>query len=454
MKNNKIVILLFLILFGQTGCEEYLDVKPNKDIVILKDLKDYQALLDAIPRGMNDMPSMQVLMADNVLIDDINFNAFRSTEERNAYMWNEQIFEIDTDTEWSGCYGQVFYANLVLEGLEEFIPADDFEKQEKDRIRGNALFHRASNFFVLLDRYAQPYDPSTAATLPGIPLRTVADVNARFPRATIAEGYDFIINDLSNSLDLLPDVPDYKTRASRSAVLGLLARIYLTQGEYEMAFQYAGEALQINDDLMVFADLDPSATYPVHEFNEEVVFYNQLMTFSFFSARTATINPELYNSYDSDDLRKVIFFDENSDGSVTFKGHYTGNYSGFGGLATDELYLIMAESLVRIGEVEEGLSYLNDLLETRFASGTYIPYQTVDQNDALEIVLEERRKELVFRGLRWSDLRRLNKETDFQVTMQRTIEGVEYTLAPGDPRYTLQIPPDELRLGGLQPNPR
>lgn len=64
----------------------------------------------------------------------------------------------------------------------------------------------------------------------------------------------------------------------------------------------------------------------------------------------------------------------------------------------------------------------------------------MNNNELLHKIILERRKELVFRGLRWTDLRRLNKETEFAITLRRTVKGMEYVLPPNDPRYTQQIP--------------
>jgi len=73
--------------------------------------------------------------------------------------------------------------------------------------------------------------------------------------------------------------------------------------------------------------------------------------------------------------------------------------------------------------------------------------------EALDTILVERRKELAFRGLRWSDLRRLNKE-GWGIMLNRNLNGVPYTLPPNSELYTLPIPPDVIQLSGIMQNPR
>jgi starch-binding outer membrane protein, SusD/RagB family len=70
------------------------------------------------------------------------------------------------------------------------------------------------------------------------------------------------------------------------------------------------------------------------------------------------------------------------------------------------------------------------------------------------VILQERRKELPFTAdVRWEDLRRLNKDPNFQKTIVRVLNGTTYTLPPNDPKYVLPIPENEVQLSGLQQNP-
>ena len=97
---------------------------------------------------------------------------------------------------------------------------------------------------------------------------------------------------------------------------------------------------------------------------------------------------------------------------------------------------------------------LNTLLRTRWITGAYTDMTATSADDALVKVLTERRKELVFRNVRWSDLRRLNMETRFQKTLTRTAGAQTFTLPPNDPRYVLLIPGDVITYSTLTQNPR
>jgi hypothetical protein len=118
------------------------------------------------------------------------------------------------------------------------------------------------------------------------------------------------------------------------------------------------------------------------------------------------------------------------------------------------LYLIRAECYARAGNISSAMSDLNTLLKTRWVSGTYTDMTATTADEALGKVLIERRKELLMRGQRWTDLRRLNKDSRFAVTLQRVINGTTYTLPPNDLRYTLLIPYNVIQISGIQQNPR
>jgi len=98
---------------------------------------------------------------------------------------------------------------------------------------------------------------------------------------------------------------------------------------------------------------------------------------------------------------------------------------------------------------------LNTLLQNRWRAGVFTPVTATDADDALGKILAERRKELLFRGLRWTDLRRLNKEPRRALTLTRTVNGQVYTLLPNDVRYVYAIPSNVLSFNPDMPqNPR
>lgn len=114
-------------------------------------------------------------------------------------------------------------------------------------------------------------------------------------------------------------------------------------------------------------------------------------------------------------------------------------------VSTPEIYLIAAECEARLGNKEKAISYINKLRDHRIIDNT--PLTVESDEEALRKVLDERRREMVFQGCtRLIDLKRLNREPRFAKTIIHEADGVKYTLAPGDPKYILPIPPSVLRF--------
>jgi hypothetical protein len=95
------------------------------------------------------------------------------------------------------------------------------------------------------------------------------------------------------------------------------------------------------------------------------------------------------------------------------------------------------------------MNVLNDLLVKRFKNGTFVPLTALNAIEALDMILAERRKELPFRGLRWSDLRRLNKEGE-NITIRRMVNGIMYELPPKSKKYVFLLPDNVVNRGHVE----
>jgi hypothetical protein len=203
-----------------------------------------------------------------------------------------------------------------------------------------------------------------------------------------------------------------------------------------------------------------ASTTPFEAFNPEVIFWAHSASMSMLSPTRANVDTLLYNSYADNDSRKKVFFNKKTNGYVAFKGNYAGYYSSsfFNGLAVDEQFLIKSECLARLNKISEAKTTLTTLLSMRYAGAYNFPAVYVSQEEVLRYILQERRKELLFRGVRWSDIRRLNQDDRFKKDLTRILidggETKKFTLPVGDPRFTFIIPQDVIRTSGMTQNPR
>jgi tetratricopeptide (TPR) repeat protein len=458
----KLYFLTISLCLCLIGCrKDWFEEKYSKTTVTPTTLKDMQALMDDQTHlnGRNSLLNsydFAEVGADNYFLDDTYWQSISvtSTHYKNAYIFNKEIFESTKGPEfWSKPYKIVFYSNVALEGLSKILPSPS-EQAEWNHAKGCALYIRSNAFFWIAQIYSRPYDKQTADKDLGIPIKESADIYSPTTRATISETYNRIILDLKEASSLLPNNSPYPTRPTKTACFALLARTYLTMEDYDNAGKYADSALQLNKQLMDYNQINSSLTFPILPYNAEVIMSIGASVGILITTR-ARVDTVLYNLYGANDLRKTIFFkDVVGTKYKSFNGSYYGAETPFGGMATDEMYLTRSECFARTNNVPAALTDLNALLVTRWRTGTFIPVTAVDPIDALKKILSERRKELCFRGIRWLDLRRLNKDPMFATTVNRLIFGITYSLPPNDPRYTYPIPDEVIQMTGMAQNPR
>jgi hypothetical protein len=452
-------ITCLLVLSLACGKKAFLDAKPDRSLAELQTIQEFQALMDndgnmngATTVGLT--PQLGEIAADNYFVSDADFNTRFRSMYQNAYSWSHDLYSAgDAVYDWDFPYRSVLSANIALEGLSRLDRAA--APAAWDNVRGSALFYRGHIFYHLAQVFAPPFDSATAETAWGIPLRATSSVAEKTERAHLGPTYRTILAELAEAATLLPETGLYKTRPSRVAVWGLLARIHLSLRHYDSAGYYAGKYLAVQNSLLDFNTLSASGLFAFPRFNTEVTFHCNGANGDDNPLRPGRNQPDtfLYRSYAVNDLRRTLYFKVNS-GVLTFTGSYDGSASLFTGIATDEIYLTRAESRARLGDVAGAMQDLNTLLQKRWKTGTFVPLSATTPADALAKVLAERRKELCFRGLRWTDLRRLNQE-GYSISLSRKVNGVVVTLPPNDVRYTYPIPLGVIGFNpGMPQNPR
>jgi len=455
-----LIFLLLAIGLPAGGCRKaFLAQKPSSNLLVPNSLNVLQELLDNT-QVMNITPALGEVSADNYYLIYTTWVQL-DTKEYNAYIWAPDLYEGQgLVTDWDIPYQQVFYANTVLQGLGGFQP-DSTDQAEWNMLKGWALFSRAFAFYNLTQLFAKSYDSATAATDPGIPIRLSPDINVKTTRATIQGSYAQILSDLNLAEGLLPAAIPVSNlnRPSKLAAQALFARIYLSVGDYVDAGRYADSVLKAYPYLVDYNSPGIGGPIPFQNDMPEVLYQSNFQQPGNGNILEGLICPgcivdsNLIASYDLNDLRRPVYYFQEAADTFTLTGGYSGTIFPFSGLATDELYLIRAECNARASQTTNALNDLDSLLTHRWRTGTFTPYPIRSAAEALDTILVERRKELVFRGLRWPDIRRLNQE-GWNITLTRNINGQRYTLLPGSDLYTLPIPPDVIQFSHIQQNPR
>lgn len=454
---KKLIFLLLTIMMSACN-QSFLDVKTDRSLVVPHKISDYQAMMDDAVGAMNTNASHQLGMfaADECFIDDVALSNPALLHQRHAYTWERTDFYAGAEQsrDWNMAYRRIMYCNIVLEGVQEI--SRDNDPLAWDNVKGTALFHRALSLYQLAQLFCPVYTIDGAANALGLPLRKESDITVSVPRSSLAETYTFILDDLKAAESLLPEKALVPMRPARPALYALLARIYLQMGDYGQAKVYGAACLEYPYKLYDFNNLDENkvtdVTFDFVAYNHpEVLFFSLVGSPEINLAAGWRVNQETYVIYEETDIRKKVFFRE-VNGHHRFIGNYSGLWLLFVGLAIDEVILIMAETECRIGDEQLALNWLNTLRKNRIRSNAYLPMVLTDRDELLTAILLERRKELLLRGVRWDDMRRLNREDRYPVTLNRKALGNEIRVEPNDGRYVFPLSQNVIDLGGIEQN--
>lgn len=447
-----------LLILSFIACQkDFLDVQQNKSRVIPNSLEDFQSMLDNTSI-MNDLSAHELsqIASDEYLIADERWRLITSPTQKNSYVWANEIYEGADSDDWNSSYLRILYSNTVIEGLNK-LGYNNKSKIQWENLMASARFFRALSFYELTQLFCNTYDVNTAEEELGVPLRTDSDINSSIARASLEETYSFIINELESIKDMLMDSQPITQRPTKIAAYALLSRIYLQMNNYEKALVNGEKTQELGGELLDYNTLNVKDRYPFPPQginNPEVLFMTRTKTTTIINTARFNANPDYFQSYSNSDLRKEMFFHHENDGRITFKGSYFGAFHCFTGLAMDEVYLNIAECHVRLENIDKAKEAIFALQKHRFLPDEVPVYESNDFIEIMKEIIAERKKQLYRRGLRWSDLRRYNKEDAFAETLYRIVDGNTYSLPPLDNRYFFPISEKVIKLGGIKQNER
>jgi hypothetical protein len=435
--------LLFCgIIFS--GCDKYLDVEP-KGKQLLKTTNDYDLWLNA-QAFVTELSSPYLdYMTDNM--DYLSVNTPPITVPDFAYTWAPQFTNDVTAPAylWADHYQRISLYNTLLLGIDD---AQGGTASQKNSLKAEALLGRAYSYFYLVNEYARPYDPATAATDLAVPFVTSDNVSQKAPpRATTAEIYQHILDDINAAVPNLPaDNSTARFRGSKAAAYSVLARVYLYRRDYSEALRYAELALANTRATMI--DYTTPASFPT---TLNVVSHPDAIYGKGYAAVGIPIALDLKSSFANNDARRTIFYlswTSTARGATSFyAAAVTPTFQlTNSGTTVQEMHLIAAECAARStapNSLSTALSHLNQVRRNRL-TGTPVEsrdFASANLNVVFTEVLAERRRELPFHSLRWFDMRRFDMENRMPaVTRTNAQNTVIATLEPKSPRYTLQIP--------------
>ena len=106
---------------------------------------------------------------------------------------------------------------------------------------------RAYNYFFLVNTFAKPYNPSTAATDNGIIIRTKFDLEEVGKQYSVADTYAFILKDLDEAVGNLPEKSVNAYQPDRAFGYAFRAKVHLFMRNIDNALSDALEVLKFSN---------------------------------------------------------------------------------------------------------------------------------------------------------------------------------------------------------------
>lgn len=486
--------LVSLSLFGLSSCDKFLDELPDNRTEIDTVEEVQELLVSAYPNGlyMDIAETMSDNASDKVTLPE------SSPLNTDLYTWRGSN-ETTRDTPvfyWTAAYNAIASANQALASLEQMKGGNT-----QKFLKGEALVARAYAHFMLAYLWCKPFNPATAATDLGLPYvdKPETVVFGKYKRISLEAFYNAIEKDLNEGLPLIDNTKYSKPKFhfTKEAAHAFATRFYLYKGDWDKVIEHADAILgsnpqsklrnekvqqksltalqkrEQNSSSAEVSNLLIAGVLSQYQFRQTSNKYGMtydLMNNQIINARTHPLNLSwAYTVYGAT---------VNNQNLLKFQPYYTDmNVSAGTGvphtmvtlLSYDEVILNRMEAYLMKNEYTKFLDDLKvflpvkteadfntsdlteSVIETKYnGKGTDLdPAYTLNSRQRvwLACLLDLRRVQFAFEGLRWFD----NKRLGMKITHLK--DGATIELPKNDPRRELQLPDYAIKQG-LTANPR
>ncbi len=457
-------IASLLLLATLAGCgRSFLEVKPKGRVIAAK-TSDYDLLFNNLDL-INTDANGHLIMGDEVVAVE-PFFAGAAFRDKQYFQWDTDVYTTDVDANETEKPVKALYVYNKI--INEVLDATEGTDARNRSLQAEAFVGRAWTYFLLINYYGKPYDPATAATDPGFPLITEADINGGpYTRASVQAIYDLIVSDLTAAIPNLIDPGiTHRTRVSRATAQGLLAKVYVYMGRHAEALPLLEQAIPAaaaSPLPCVLLDFNTAFQfYPTVPNDPENIYARRASNPYSDRARLLWLTPEAASRYSAGDVRRARWLQatEFPNGETLYR--LAGLTSVYYGLRVPELHLLLAEVKARLDDLPGAVSALENFRRHRMPAeeATVPDGVSAEKLPLLRFIMEERIREFPMMGYRWYDMRRLSVDplfgqTAFQHRVYDENGDVKETYSLSDPKqFVFRIPPKILAENPqMQDNP-
>lgn len=282
------------------SCQKILDTHPTDFISPGAFYKTPEQLQSALNGVYNALGRQEVYGNNYLYMFNTNTDESygRTVELTTSYQYDAS--DAKNELFWKGLYAGIAQANLLLANLDGV----EMDKAAKDVIKGQALFLRGFQYFMLVSNYGD---------VPLILQPTASVTAVNVARSPIKEVYAQITKDMIEAEALLQTQTATALGAggkvTRTAVQGMLARVYLYMAGFPL------NDTEKYKDALLWANkvVNPSGSAPEHALNPD---YRDIFL------------KYAQDQYDVKESMWELEFWGNNTGGVNFGNTYTGRFCG------------------------------------------------------------------------------------------------------------------------------
>ena len=429
MKNIYKYLLIFTASTLVVSCGES-DLEPT--LALDKDLDSgIQSAADlsfVLNSAYDRMSESGYYGKNQIIMGDVRTDNAYSNMNSGRFANSDMDYSPNGAGPWSTVYRVIAITNIVINADTSNLTGS---AAEITHIQGQAHALRALAHFDLLQDYGQHFiDGQGGANALGVPyVKTYKDpANLEPARGTVVSNIGDIAADLTSAIGMMDD--SFNTSSSymsKAGAYAILARATLYAGSVDPSLYATADSAAkwviANSGATPVSASGFTSSYTTDNASNslfELAFSGTdnrgingiayiLRGTSYGDVRILTgtgPNPDLLDIYGVDDVRGAADMIGTAQGYPTMLGKFP-TMSGADNITlfrVEEMHLIAAETSLRAGNSADALSYLNNIPAIRGLGAGYYASAT------LENILEERRKEFAFEGLRFHDLSRMGMD--------------------------------------------
>lgn len=424
------------------------------------------------------------IQSDLVMAVEGNSNTYGE-----IYQWTFRPTNREIESIYAGLYTVIGRCNFYLDQVDVLRAklSSDADIQTLDQYTGEVYCARGLAYAELIKCFCEAYDENKDQL--GVVLRTSYFNAEPVKRASLKDSYARVIEDLEKAEEMLDENNSYYDAAyfTQAAAQAIRARVALYMGDWQTAVEYSTKLINRTDRFEL-----SSASYTVtsdgmnevdylwhYDSGYEVIWRIGYTTTSYGGALGQNFlsfnNDYTYyypdyvpaqsalSLYKSGDARYNAYFAELSTGyshqlSWPLLIKYYGNRELLSlyiyhvnmpkPIRLAEQYLIRAEAYCNLGKFGPASTDISTLRNSRYSNkgGTL----SVSEDNWMQVIDEERVRELYMEGFRLNDLKRWGK--GFERTPQASVqaEGSKLKVEPNNPRFVWPIPKHEIEAPGSE----